>query len=79
LADSLQTLCEAVITNEPEVKEMPTTSKSKSKSQEPQLSLEDVRAVLAKKKQAGKTEFPEGLYVGVKFFSNFFTNKKELT
>ncbi|GFH40261.1 rRNA biogenesis protein rrp5 [Pseudolactococcus insecticola] len=57
LADSLQVLCDALLANESKVEvETPVAkSKMKAKTKESKLSLEDVRAVLASKSQAGKT------------------------
>jgi hypothetical protein len=61
LADSLKAMCDAIMANEPETKTETTAPKTKPKAKEPQLSLEDVRSVLAKKSQAGKTAEVRGL------------------
>ena len=53
LADSIQAVCTAIAENEPEKKSHTVISKEKEK--QPDITLEDVRAVLADKSRLGKT------------------------
>jgi len=54
LADSIQTLCDAVTEGEPAEEAKPTAKPKKAKP-EKTVSLEEVRAVLADKSQSGLT------------------------
>lgn len=54
LADSLQTLCDAVMSDEP--KDESAVEAAYEEHENPTITLEQVRGVLAKKSQEGKTE-----------------------
>jgi len=53
LADSIQAVCNAMAENESEKKSEPVVSEKKTK--QPEVTLEEVRAVLADKSRLGKT------------------------
>lgn len=54
LADSIQTLCDAAMTNDPQDESALDVAYEEHKN--PTITLEQVRGVLAKKSQEGKTE-----------------------
>ena len=61
LEDSLQVVADAVASNEPEETSQPLESKAEKTSKEKEITLEEVRALLAEKSHDGFTAEVRGL------------------
>ncbi len=55
LADSLETLCDAVMSNEPQTESTKLEEEFETKDSKPTFTFEEVRAALAKKSKDGKS------------------------
>lgn len=55
LADSLETLCDAVMSNEPQPEPTKLEEEFETKDSKPTFTFEEVRAALAKKSKDGKS------------------------